>query len=380
MLMNIPDSLPCITDTERQRSLLFLDKVFLKPRKTTLRGVELFNLGLIQDLARNGFSLTIPIHYSWKNDFPHELSASPPVFCETSRRVTLLNGLMAAWRLRRRQYQKIILANVANGLIPAVLLLRIFNRPFFLVVFAHRMPSARFMAILPKKTTRVICVNGIIAAAFKKSGFKDVNVLFGHMNADQFHPDEETQQKCEISPSSAGAEKTLNKVNFCVVGFLDNAWKGADTAVAAFRAMPEDVSAKCVLHLVSYRRPSSFPEQNIRVYGWLPPGEMPPWLRRMDVMIVPSRDEHVMRETFSLTMVEGMLTGLPIIASNLPILVEKLDAGGGYVFNNAPELSRLMTLLATQPQLRVKLGREARQIALARYVWNIQKFISRYLA
>ena len=369
MLMNIPDSLPCITDTDRCRRVLFLDKVFLKPRKTNLRGVELFNLTLIQDLARDGFSLTIPIHYSWKNDFKHGPASCPPVFCEASGRATLLNGLLAAWRLRRQRYQKIILANVANGLIPAILLMRIFNRPLPLIVFAHRMPSARFRAALPKKTTRVICVNGIIAAEFKKSGFRDVKVLFGHMNAAKFFPAGDARTKADSDKA----------INFCVVGFLDNAWKGADTAVAAFRSMPKDISAKCRLHLASYRLPPSFPEQNIRAYAWLPTGAIPQWLRQMNVMIVPSRDEHVMRETFSLTMVEGMLTGLPIIASNLPVLAEKLDAGGGYVFKSTEELSRLMADLASNPELRAELGQQARKIALERYVWDAKKFISRYL-
>jgi len=362
----------CITGTEQQRPLLFLDKVFLKPRKTNLRGVELFNLGLIRDLAREGIKLAVPIHVSWKEDYNHEGATDQPDFCEMSWKKTLLNGLQAAWRMRRQHHQKIILANVANGLIPALLLMRIFNGPgpfLPIILFAHRMPSARFMAALPKKTTRVLAVNGIIAASFRKAGFTDVNVFFGHINAAEFHPAE------ELTPGPDAGKK----INFCVVGFLDNAWKGADTALAAFRAMPKDISAKCALHLASYRSPPSLPEQNIKTYSWFQTGQMPAWLRNMDVMIVPSRDERVMRETFSLTMVEGMLTGLPIIAANLPVLAEKLDAGGGYTFNNAKELCRLMVSLASRPELRAELGKKARQVALERYVWNTKKFISRYL-
>lgn len=364
------DFSPCITDADRLRPVLFLDKVFLKPRKKNLRGVELFNLSLIRDLARQGIKLLAPIHYSWKDDLNRVVADSPSEPCEVAWKRTLLNGLQTAWRLRSKPYQKIILANVANSLIPTLLFLRILNRAVPLVVFAHRMPSTRFMAALPKKTTRVIAVNSIIAARFKEAGLADVNVFFGHINADKFHPADEL---------TAGTDAE-RKVNFCVVGFLDNAWKGADTALSAFRAMPKDISAKCVLHLASYRSPPSFPEQNIKVYEWLPPGAMPEWLREMDVMIVPSRDEHVMRETFSLTMVEGMLTGLPIIASNLPVLAEKLDAGGGHTFRNATELSQLMVALASRPELRAELGKKARQIALARYVWNTNKFASRYLA
>ena len=366
-------------DAEHRHPLLFLDKVFLKPRKTTLRGVELFNLSLIRDLVRNHYALTIPIHYSWKDDFRQEPSFCPPDLCEARKRVTLLNGLSATWRLRRRRYHKIILANVANGLIPAILLLRLVNGSLPLVVFAHRMPSARFMAALPKKTSRVICVNGIIAAEFTKAGFKDVNVLFGHMSADKFHPSEENKYAGQDRPLPGGAEKTPDKINFCVVGFLDNAWKGADTALAAFRALPKDIFEKCVLHLASFRHPPSLPEQNIKLYTWFPTGQMPVWLQSMDVMIVPSRDETVMRETFSLVMIEGMLTGLPILASNLPILAEKLNAGGGYVFHNVAELARRMATLAANRELRLKLGQEARQTALERYVWKTEVFIERYL-
>lgn len=380
MPMNTPGSSQCIMDTEHRRPLLFLDKVFLKPRKTTLRGVELFNLSLIQDLSRNNFALTIPIHYSWKDDFQHEPPSCPPDFYEARKRVTLFNGLTAAWRLRRRPYHKIILANVANGLIPALLLLRFFKSHMPLIVFAHRMPSARFMAALPKNTSRVICVNSIIATEFKKAGFKDVSVLFGHMSADKFHPAEEKKYNNQIGSLPAGAEKTLKKINFCVIGFLDNAWKGADTALAAFRALPQDISEKCVLHLASFRHPPVVPEQNIRTYKWFPTGQMPGWLQNMDVMIVPSRDERVMRETFSLVMIEGMLTGLPILASNLPILVEKLDAGGGYIFQSVEELARRMATLATNQELRLKLGQEARRIALERYVWKTKVFVERYLA
>ncbi|MFC1453970.1 hypothetical protein ACFLQL_02185, partial [Verrucomicrobiota bacterium] len=83
--------------------------------------------------------------------------------------------------------------------------------------------------------------------------------------------------------------------------------------------------------------------------------------------------------TFSLAMIEGMLTALPLLAANLPILAEKLDAGGGYTFNNAKELSRLMAALVSGPEKRSELGKNARRTALERYVWNTEKFIGRYL-
>lgn len=353
-------------DSDPHFTLLFLDKSFLKPRKTNLRGVELFNLSLIKDLAGAGIRVTIPAHGSWQADVDGIPSAET-AFYETPWPKALMNGLRVAWHMRRLQYHKIILANVANGLIPALLIMRFFYRPLALLVFAHRLPSARFLAALPEKNTHILAVNGIIAASFRNAGFSHVSVCFGHNNAAEYHPP-------EPAATVMGAGK---KVNFCVVGFLDNAWKGADTALAAFRALPEETSARCVLHLASYRSPPSLPEENIKAYRWFPADEMPEWLRKMDVMIVPSRDEKVMRETFSLAMIEGMLTGLPVLAANLPILAEKLDAGGGYVFNNVNELTQLMVLLVSQPELRTEAGNKARRIAMERYVWNTKDFIRR---
>jgi glycosyltransferase involved in cell wall biosynthesis len=109
------------------------------------------------------------------------------------------------------------------------------------------------------------------------------------------------------------------------------------------------------------------------------PGELPDLLRTMDVMVVPSRDEEVMRETFSQAMVQGMLSGLPVIANDLPVLTEKLDQGGGLVVRSVKEMSEAMDKLAGDPVLRRRLGEEARRTALARYVWDTEAFVDKFL-
>lgn len=354
-------------DAETLASPLFLEKSFLKPRKQNLRGVELFSLGLLGELAQLGVCAEVPAHKSWRSDF-ESLASTGIGLRPMPLGGSFMNGLCAVRLVRRGERRKIIVGNVANGLIPALCCLRLCRSPLQLVVFAHRMPSLRFMTALPKKGTRILAVNGIIAEAFRRAGF-EAETCFGHINPGRFHPGDKT-----VGPSSQ------RKVNFCVIGFLDNAWKGADTALAAFRALPPDVAANCCLHLASYRSPPSFPESNVRTYAWFPDAEMPDFLRRMDVMIVPSRDENVMRETFSLAMVEGMLTGLPVLASNLPVLAEKLDAGGGCTFADSAGLSRLMAAMASDPGKRAAMGLSARRTAIERYVWSTEKFVSRWLA
>jgi glycosyltransferase involved in cell wall biosynthesis len=100
----------------------------------------------------------------------------------------------------------------------------------------------------------------------------------------------------------------------------------------------------------------------------------------MDVMLVPSRDEEIMRETFSQVMVQGMLSGLPVLASDLPVLREKLDCGGGAVFRDVQELSGLMVRMHEDRSLRAKWSAEARKTALARYVWDTRCFAENFLA
>ena len=106
---------------------------------------------------------------------------------------------------------------------------------------------------------------------------------------------------------------------------------------------------------------------------------VPDLLRRMDVMIVPSRDEGFMRETFCQSMVQGMLTGLPVLVNDLPILTEKLDRGGGRIAATAEELAGAMEELAGDAALRARLGAEGRATALERYVWDSDWFVDEML-
>ena len=93
-------------------------------------------------------------------------------------------------------------------------------------------------------------------------------------------------------------------------------------------------------------------------------------------MVVPSRDEIVMRETFSQVTVQGMLTGLPVLASNLPILTEKFDEGGGSIFQTSKDLTHLMRDCIEHPERLTAIGATGRRVALERYVWDTATFVN----
>ena len=349
-----------------KRTILFLDKVLLSAYRKEPRGVEVFNLNLIKDLAGAGITVTVPVHASWALVVA-EWIENPGL--EVLPLPEGKRGLLATcWlvrRLRRREFSVLLLANVANRLIVTLMLLRLFRLAPRCVLIAHREPTRRSLCVQKLWPSAVVAVNGKIAGHFKRLKFPEVAVSYGIANAGRFRPREAT--------------KGEGAVDFCLLGHLDSAWKGADTAVEAFRALPEAEQAGLKLHLVAFHEPPEYKEPGIIPYAWMSYDEMPAFVRNMDVLLVPSRDEEVMRETFSQAMVQGMLSGLPAIVSDLPVLVEKLDEGGGIIFKSTEELSLAMLQLAKDPALRKKMGEEGRKTALARYVWNTDDFIRRFL-
>lgn len=334
--------------------VLFMDKVLLSPCEKAPRGVELFNLNLLRDLAGLGLRVTAVLHPSWA-----ALLRGKP----GGANVECVSGLRG---VLFRKFDVFLLGNVANRLVPALVLLRMFRVAPRCVLIAHREPSRRSVIAQKAWPSTVVTVNDKIAGHYKSAGFGDVAVSYGITDADRFHP--------------AGHERREHqRINFCVLGHLDSPWKGADTAMAAFRGLAEDVAARCGLHLASYKSPPDTGSDRIVAHSWMPFEKMPDFLRSMDILLVPSRDEDVMRETFSQAMVQGMLTGLPVIAADLPILTEKLDAGGGLVFNTVEELTRHMADLVHDHGARRTMGEAARKTALERYVWNTAEFSRRFL-
>lgn len=349
------------------RTILFIDKVFLRRRGgEPPRGVEVLNLNLMRDLVRLGYRVTVPVEASWVEPVRAFCGESAPELSVTPDcGVDFLTIWLAGFRAPKGSAATVLLGNVGKSLIPMMRWVR--RRPWFrdAVLIAHREATPGFVRMMVSMPGAVVAVNGQIAEPFRRAGHPRVTVDYGVANAHLLYP---------ADPPRRG-----DPVRFLVLGMLDNAWKGADTAVAAFRELPAPIRARCELHLASFTEPPTFPDPGIVSYPWKPVDEIPDFLRSMDAMVVPSRDEHVMRETFSQAIVQGMLTGLPILASSLPILVEKLDAGGGMMFNDTRELSKQMEQLIVDNGLRTRLGAEGRATALDRYVWDSARFADRYL-
>ena len=350
--------------------ILFMDKVLLAPRKDPVRGVELFNINLLRDLAEDGYKITLPLHESWivyLNEKRKSETEKLNIISCSAGKSALINGMSAILRLKKEHFDTLLLANIANSLIPAIKTAKLLGIAEKFVLIAHREPSRRFLhACNTLKKMIVVAVNKKIAGHFNKDKYLIVKTWYGITNADKYYPP---------TPS----DRSELPFKFCLLGQLDNAWKGADTAAEAFCKLPDKLRGKCELHLASFAELPSYSEKNIRPYNWMEATEIPKLLRDMDAMIVPSRDEVVMRETFSQVIVQGMLTALPICASNLPILTEKLDQGGGFIFSNSDELAKQMQQLAENRAMALEMGAVAKAIATERYIWKSEMFAKLFL-
>ena len=358
-------------------SVAFLEKVFLDRRASAsaLRGVESFHLRPIRELCSLGVRTTLFAEPSWTDTVERVAAGAGNLRIVPAAGFgsSLLAGLSAARSIHRQasregSFDALLLGNVANRLIPALWGLRATSDFRRAVLVAHRETSARFLRSIRHLPGRIVAVSESVAAGFRNKGLAaDVVVDYGVMDADKFHP--------PTPPRPANAP-----VRFCVIGALENAWKGADTALAAFRLLPPAVRARCELHLLAYRDPPAFPgDPGVVAYAWQDAAAVPDFLRGMDAILVPSRDEEVMRETFSQSVVQGMLTGLPVVHSPIPVLAEKFDRGGGLCARTTEEFAAAMEKLALDPALRAKLGAEARATALSRYVWNSERFLREHL-
>jgi glycosyltransferase involved in cell wall biosynthesis len=98
----------------------------------------------------------------------------------------------------------------------------------------------------------------------------------------------------------------------------------------------------------------------VKFAGRLQEAELRETLSAVSIAAVPS----IGGEVFGLVVAENMLSGLPVVASDLGAFTEVLgDTGLTFEAGNAPALARQLTRLINDVELRIELGRRATQRA-----------------
>lgn len=156
--------------------------------------------------------------------------------------------------------------------------------------------------------------------------------------------------------------------------------KGADVLVqAAARLGRDDIEITLVgsQNFDAGAQPSPYERQvrdqaaalgdRVRLLPFTPRAEVADVYRQADVVVVPSR----WAEPFALTVMEGMASGVPVVASAIGGIPEVMGAAGVQVRPDDPaDLAAALDALADDEALRRRVGATCRKHALARdWAW-----------
>lgn len=346
--------------------VLFLAPSFLSRRAhKPIRGVEIFDLLLVRQMSELGLRVCVPAERFWRDIFRERFAGTriEAIFVPGPRRCGI-PSLLSAMLLRRRKFDVIILGNNARGLLWGLRVLRPKRSGARVLLIAHRAAQEQFLPALARYNIDVVAVSDAVARTFhvEGRGARRLETYYGIPDAERFSP-----------RRARGAGDGI--VRFGVLGKLDDPWKGADVAIEAFGAMPDQVRSRCELHLAGFVRPPRGLPSGVRAHAWLSREQTPEYLRSLDVYLACSTGQ----ETFGQSVVQAMLAGLPVIATPLEVHAEKLDAGGGVVAADARAMGEAMTRLAQDESLRRAMGESARRTALLRYVWSTREFVERFI-
>ncbi|AOK07140.1 glycosyltransferase family 4 protein [Burkholderia sp. AU19243] len=114
---------------------------------------------------------------------------------------------------------------------------------------------------------------------------------------------------------------------------------------------------------------------NVRFAGWLAGSGKSRFYREALLFCLPSRFE-----SFGIAALEAMFYGVPVVATRVGGLAELVDDGvTGYLVepDDAPALARAMHAIASDPALRERMGRAARERAQRLYA--AERVVARYV-
>lgn len=339
------------------KRLLLLEQGFLKSRAgKPIHGVELFRLFLLRQMVDRGVDVTVACERSWKPLLEEQLAGSlPRIVTAPSLRGVVATGIPATLFVSRPRggFDAVMFGDPGRGLLPAMHIAKARRLGKRYLAMSHRPPKDKVVRAMDRLKLPVLAVSEFVAARYRRNGYsRPIDVYYGIPNASDFHP-----------AAPPRAEDGL--CHFVMVARLPNISKRLEWALGAFQSLPPEIRSRSRLHLASFIEPTDLGIEGVVCHPWLPPDRIPELLRQMDVMLAISK-----RETFSQAIVQGMLTGLPIISGDHPVYLEKIDAGGaggGIVCKDMPAVRDAMVALAGDPALRRRMGAIGRQTALSRY-------------
>ncbi len=101
--------------------------------------------------------------------------------------------------------------------------------------------------------------------------------------------------------------------------------------------------------------------------GKVSDNELKDWMRKARVLVLPAQSR---LEAFGIVLLEAMACNTPVIASNIPGVVE-IARNGGLVFEDEEELVQHIRRILEDDALATKLGRRGRYNVEQNYDWEV---------
>ncbi|HHF58962.1 MAG TPA: glycosyltransferase family 1 protein, partial [Thermoplasmatales archaeon] len=106
----------------------------------------------------------------------------------------------------------------------------------------------------------------------------------------------------------------------------------------------------------------------VEFLGYVPDKDLPELYRSSDLLILPS----ITGESFGITLLEAMASGLPVIGTNVGGIPEIIKGCGKIVDLGKPnQLSRAILDLLKDPERMKELGEKGRERVEKLYSWDV---------
>jgi len=219
--------------------------------------------------------------------------------------------------------------------------------------FFYRMVERQLAIMLAKHSDLQLHVSTYFAEQVSVWG-GDVKVIPNGVDLDVFNPEVVTEFDSEL-PVILTARRLVKKngLEYLIraMGFLKNECNLLVIGDGPERARLELMAKK---------------SKNIKFLGYVPHREMPKYIARSKIVVIPS-----IIEASSLFMLEAMAMGKPVIASSVGGLPETLGDSGLLVPPMHPEsLANAIRDLLTSNERRKMIGNKARKRVEEKYSWQ----------
>lgn len=167
------------------------------------------------------------------------------------------------------------------------------------------------------------------------------------------------------------------KIVLYIGSFFTHAWKGVDVLLDAIAYLPPDTHVVLVggsLQDVAGIK-QRYGVQRLTVRMAVPQNEVATWIKMADVLVLPNKSGYIASDLYTspLKLFEYMVSGVPIVASDLPSIRE-IATSEEVLFvepNNSQALAEGIVQVLNDPQLSSRLGKGAYQKG-TEYSWENQ--------